>query len=108
MESLLWWGKFAGAVIAALVSLGVVAAIGYFAKALWDRRRWRVFAGLVEDWARTDFRALDDLPPDRWKTYVANWLIEAEFTPSEVIRYLDLAVLFARARQENVLKEEGG
>jgi len=105
LDTLLHWSEFAGNLIVAASSLGIVAAIVYAARSLWDRRRWRTFATLVEDWAEKDFRAGDDLPGDQWRVFAANWLAEAEFTPSECIKYLELAVLYAKARADFVLEQ---
>lgn len=104
LDTLLQWSEFAGNIIAAASGVGVIAAIVYAARAFWDRRRWRTLASLVEEWAVNDFRAGDDLPDEQWRTFVANWLAEAEFTPSESIKYLEFAVLFAKARTDFVLE----
>lgn len=98
VETLLQWSELAGNLIAAASSLGVIAAIIYAARSFWDRRRWRTLANLVEDWAEKDFQADEDLPEIRWKLLTASWLAEAEFTPSEGVKYLDFAVLYAKAR----------
>ena len=74
------------------------AAILYAARSFWDRRRWRTLANLVEDWAEKDFGADEDLPEIRWRLLTASWLAEAEFTPNEGVKYLDFAVLYAKAR----------
>ncbi len=104
LETVLQWSEVAGNVIAVASSLGVVAAIVYAARAFWDRRRWRTLASLVEEWAEKDFRVDLDLPDDQWRMFTASWLAESEFSPSESIKYLEFAVLFARARTDFVLQ----
>ena len=92
-------------IVSTAISLGVAGGIAYSAKSYWDRKRWRTFTTIIEEWAKKDVRAEVDLNDDQWRMYVANWLAEAGFTPSESVKYLELAVLFAKARTELTIKD---
>ena len=104
LDTFIAWSEFAGNLIAAASGLGIVAAIVFAVRSYWDRRRWRMLAMLVEEWAATDFRAGDELSVRQWQTFAANWLAEAQFSPAEGTKYLDFAVLFAQARTDYVLE----
>jgi hypothetical protein len=104
LETFLRWSELAGNLVAAASGLGIVAAIVFAVRSYWDRRRWRILATLVEEWADTDFRAGDELSDRQWKAFTANWLAEAQFSPAESTKCLELAVLFAQARTDFVLE----
>ena len=92
------------AVVAALGSLGLFTALAFLVRYSWNVRRWRTFASLVEEWAKTDVHA-DGVDDGQLRLMTVNWLYEAEFSAKESIELLDFATLFARARVDHVLRE---
>jgi hypothetical protein len=97
------WSEVAQNLIGAAGGLGVIAALFYAARFWWDRRRWSVFARLIEQWARDDVTGIaEDLSAgeDRheFQWLVANWMNEAKFSPRESTELMEAAITFGRSR----------
>ena len=86
--------------IAIATSIGVIPLGFWYCRWRWDRRRWIRFEQSIDNWAE------DSYPPsnlDSWKSLCAINLSDAEFTPKEIIGYLDLAVVVAKGRTSLIL-----
>lgn len=81
--------------IALGASLGVFAAIGASVRWYWNRTRWRHFEDTIRTWASGEAFSLD-LSQDEWRSLVAIKMWEAEFSPAEVLRFIEFAVIFAK------------
>ena len=84
-------------------SLGLFVMLGGLLQWYWSRLRWRWFEISVRTWAQEELW-LDDLSEIEWKSLAAMKLGESDFSPSEVLALLDLAVLVARGQTSVALR----
>lgn len=87
-----------------VTTLGLVAGSAQAWRWWRTRRRWRTFVTLVETWARVDFGS-DAVVDEQFRCMTVNWMYEAEFTPEETLKLLDVAVLLAKARRDCALSD---
>ena len=85
------------ALLGVFSNIGLVALLGFLVKWFWNRRRWRRFETSIRTWAAQETFDLD-LKEEEWKSLVAIKLSDAEFSPSEILQLLDLAVIVAKGR----------
>ncbi|MCH7989281.1 MAG: hypothetical protein IID46_09045 [Planctomycetes bacterium] len=86
--------------IAVAASIGVIPLGFWYCRWRWDRRRWIRFEQSIDNWAEDSFHPSN---LDSWKSLCAINLSDAEFTPKEIIVYLDLAVVIAKGRTSLIL-----
>jgi len=89
--------------IAIAASIGVMPLGFWYCRWRWDRRRWIRFEQSIDNWAERESLFPFDLSLDSWKGLCAIKLSDAEFTPKEIIGYLDLAVVVAKGRTSLIL-----
>lgn len=76
-------------------SAGVFAAVGVILKWYWSRTRWRRFEESIHSWVLNETFSLD-LSQEEWRSLAAIKMWEAEFSPAEVLQFLEFAVIFAK------------
>lgn len=79
-------------------SIGALSLLVWLGKLLWDYFRWKQFEGSIDHWAKQTFIMPSDLSEDEWKSFCAIELGKALFTPWEILKLLDLAVIMAKGR----------
>ena len=89
--------------IAIATSIGVIPLGFWYCRWRWDRRRWIRFEQSIDNWAEREQLLPFELTLDSWKSLCAINLSDAEFTPKEIIVYLDLAVVIAKGRTSLIL-----
>ena len=80
----------------AAVNVGALGFLGLAVNWYWHRRRWRRFQKAISDWAREEEFETDQMTEKEWRSLVAMKLGDAQYSPSEILKLLDLAVIVAQ------------
>jgi hypothetical protein len=86
-------------------SLGISAVVLATLKRYLDRMRWRRFKAAVHQWldflVAAERRQPRDLRNSEWQAECERMLVDAKFTPHEVVNLLDVSVTVAKAIAAN-------
>ena len=83
-----------------LAGLGVVTVLLAFLKRNFERRRWRIFKVLVDDWmdrlGKAQNRHPRQLDDEEWKAECERMLTDSKFSPLEINQILETSVIVAK------------